>query len=130
MKNIKSQVSMEFFILVGLAFFMVLFITVASANEIKEFSDQEAFFLIRDLALKLQKEVNIASSVEDGYERNFNLPDKLENKLDYSIITKNHTITISSPRTVFSAGIPNATGDFVKGSNKIERIEGGIYINR
>ena len=122
MKNIKSQVSMEFFILVGLAFFMVLFITVASANEIKEFSDQEAFFLIRDLALKLQ--------MEDGYERNFNLPDKLENKLDYSIITKNHTITISSPRTVFSAGIPNATGDFVKGSNKIERIEGGIYINR
>lgn len=121
---------MEFFTLVGLAFVAVIIFVAASANEVKEFRDQKEFFLIKDLALKLQKEVSIAASVEDGYERIFNLPDKLENIVDYSMRIRNNTITINSSKTVFSVAIVNVTGDFTKGSNKIEkRNNGRIYVN-
>ncbi|HJN57254.1 MAG: hypothetical protein QF436_00930 [Candidatus Woesearchaeota archaeon] len=130
MNYIKSQSSTEFLILTGLGFLIVMVFIALSANEVKEFRDQKEFFLLKDLALKLQKEASIAASVEDGYERTFTLPDKLENTVDYSIITQNSVITVNSSKTVFSVRIPDITGNFTKGSNKIERKAGKIYINR
>ena len=121
---------MEFFILVGLAFLATILFVVASVSEIKEFSYQKDFFLIKDLALKLQKEVTLAASVEDGYERSFKLPDKLEGTVDYFITTKNRTITINSSKTVYIVAIQDTIGNFTKGSNKIEKIGDKIYINR
>lgn len=131
MKCHKAQSSMEFFILTGLAFLAVIIFVAASANEAREFRDQKEFFLIKDLALKLQKEVALAASVEEGYERSFDLPEKLEGIVDYGMITKNNTITVNSSKTVFHAAIPSTLGrNFTKGANKIEKINGEIYINR
>ena len=131
MKNIKSQSTIEFFTLVGLAFLAVILFVAVSANEIKEFRDQKEFFLIKDLALKLQREVSIAATVEDGYERNFNLPEKLENIVDYYSIIGNNTITINSSKAIFSVAIPETAGkNFTKGNNKIEKISGNVYVNR
>jgi len=129
MKNIKSQSAMEFLILIGLAFLATILFVTISVNEIKEFKSQKDFFLIKDLALKLQKEVSIAATVEDGYERNFDLPNKLEST-DYFITTKNTSITVNSSGTVFSVTIPIIIGNFTKGNNKIEKISGKVYINR
>ena len=84
----KAQSSMEFFTLVGLAFLAVIIFVGASAGEIKEFTDQKNFFLIKDVTLTLQKEASIAASVEDGYEREFTLPEKLESRVDYFINTE------------------------------------------
>jgi len=126
-----SQSSMEFLILIGFAFLAVILIVALSANEVKKFRDQKEFFLIKDLALKLQKEVSIAASVEDGYVRSFTLPEKLENIVDYFIIIKNNPLTINSSKTVFSAAIPNTAGkNFTKGINTVEKINGQIYVNR
>ncbi len=130
MKYLKSQSSIEFFTFVGMAFVAVIVFVAASAYEVKEFNDQKEFFLVKDLALKLQKEVTIAASVENGYERSFSLPDKLEDTLDYFITTKNSTITINSSEKVFVVAIPTVIGNFTKESNKIEKIDGEIYVNR
>ena len=127
----KSQVSIEFFTLIGLAFLMLIIIVAASANEVKEFRDRKEFFLIKDLALKLQKEVSIAASVEDGYVRSFTLPDKLDNIVDYSTINTNASITVSSSKTVFFVRVPMIYGkNFTKGINKVEKINGKVYVNR
>jgi hypothetical protein len=126
----KAQSSMEFFVLVGLAFLASILFVVASVSEVKEFSDQKEFFLVKDLALTLQKEVAIAASVEDGYVRIFNLPDKLNGKVDYFTTIMNRTITVNSSITNFPAAIPDAIGNFTKGNNKIEKINGIIYVNR
>lgn len=125
MKMKKSQMFMEFFILIGLAFLMTILFIVASANEIGEFRDTKEFLLIKDLALKLQKEVTIANSVEEGYERSFTLPERLENNVDYYIQIRNNTITINSSKAVFSVAIVNVTGDFNKGPNRIEKDNNG-----
>ena len=127
MKNAQS--SMEFFVLVGLAFLVVILFVAISANEIREFRDNKEFFLIKDLALKLQKEVDIANSAVLGYERTFTLPERLENNVDYFITIRNNTITVNSTKTVFVVPIVNVTGVFDKGSNKVEkRTDGRIYI--
>jgi len=127
----KSQSSMEFFTLVGLAFLAVILFVGVSANEVREFRDTKEFLLIKDLALKLQKEVSIAASVEDGYERNFNLQDKLDATVDYFITVTNNSITINSSKTVFSVRVPIIYGkNFTKGSNKVEKINGKVYVNK
>ena len=126
----KAQSSIEFFTLMGLAFLAVILFVAVSANEVREFRDAKEFFLIKDLALKLQKEVTLAASVEDGYERSFTLPEKLENIVDYYIQIRNNTITINSSKTVFSVPIVNVTGQFIKGQNEIEKDNNGrIYVN-
>lgn len=126
-----SQSSIEFFTLVGLGLVVAIFFVAFSINEIKEFGDKKEFFLIKDLALKLQKEVGVAANVEDGYIRTFTLPEKLDNIVDYFIIIKNNTITINSSKTVYTVAIPNTAGkNFTKGTNTVEKINGQIYVNR
>ena len=121
---------MEFFTLTGLAFLTVILFVTASASEMKEYRDQKEFFLIKDLALKLQKEVTIAASVEDGYERSFDLPDKLENVVDYYTVIMNNTLTVNSTKSVFSVALPHTPGkNFTKGPNKIENDGGEVRIN-
>ena len=126
-----SQSSIEFFTLVGLGLVVAIFFVAFSINEIEEFGDKKEFFLIKDLALKLQKEVGVAANVEDGYIRTFTLPEKLDNIVDYFIIIKNNTITINSSKTVYTVAIPNTAGkNFTKGTNTVEKINGTIYVNR
>ena len=126
-----SQSSIEFFTLVGLGLVVAIFFVAFSINEVKEFGDKKEFFLIKDLALKLQKEVGVAANVEDGYIRTFTLPEKLDNIVDYFIIIKNNTITINSSKTVYTVAIPNTAGkNFTKGTNTVEKINGTIYVNR
>ena len=122
---------MEFFALVGLAFLAVILFVALSVNEVREFRDAKEFLLIKDLAFKLQKEVSIAATVEDGYERSFIIPEKLENIVDYFVVIGNNTLTINSSKSVFSVAVPKTAGkNFTKGSNKIEKIDGVVYINR
>ena len=131
MKDIKSQSSMEFFALVGLAFLAVTLFASITVNEIREFGDQKEFLMIKDLALRLQKEVTIAAYAEDGYERSFTLEDKLEGKIDYFVIVTNSSINVNSSKAAFSVRIPLIYGkNFTKGSNKVEKINGKVYVNR
>ena len=128
--KMKAQSSMEFFMLIGMAFLAVILFAAVSVNEVREFRDQKEFFLIKDLALKLQKEVTLAADAEDGYSRSFTLPEELESIVDYFIQIKNNTITINSSKTAISVAIPSTSGkNFTKGSNKIEKTDGVIYVN-
>ena len=127
----KGQSATEFLTFVGLAFIAVILFAVASANEAKEFRDQKEFILIKDLALKLQREVIAAATSEDGYERSFTLPEELENTFDYFMVIGNTTLTINSSKSVFSVAVPDTSGkNFTKGINKVEKADGIVYINR
>ncbi|MEK6949082.1 MAG: hypothetical protein AABX34_02595 [Nanoarchaeota archaeon] len=129
--KMKAQSSMEFFALVGLAFLVTILFAAITVNEVEEFSDQKEFLMIKDLALRLQKEVAIAASVEDGYERSFTLEDKLDSKVDYFTIVTNTSINVNSSKAAFSVRIPLIYGkNFTKGGNKIEKTDGRIYVNR
>ena len=124
----KAQISAEFFVLVGLAFLIAIAFEIASLEQLKEFRVQKESEAVMDLALKLQREIFIASSVEDGYVRAFKIPESLDN-INYSLATQNSTITVKSKNSLFIVSIPSSVGNVSKGSNKINKTGGVIYIN-
>ena len=59
----KAQISAEFYIFLGLAFLIAIAFEIASLDQLNDFRKQKESELIRDLALKLQKEVLLAANV-------------------------------------------------------------------
>jgi len=124
----KSQVSFEFFIFVGLAFLIAIAFSLASLDQLQEFRVEKEGEAVKDLALKLQKELLLAATVEEGYVRIFEIPEKLDN-IDYFLTVQNNTISIESKNGFYTLSIPKAIGNLTKGENKINKTGGVIYIN-
>ena len=124
----KSQVSSEFFIFVGLGFLIALSFEIASIKQLNDFRLQKENEAVKDLALKLQKELLIAASVEDGYVRIFQVPDNLDN-INYSLKTQNSTIIVESKNSFYTVPIPKSVGTVNKNINKINKTQGVIYVN-
>lgn len=124
----KAQVSVEFFILVGMAFLIAIAFEIAALDQLEDFRMQKESDAVKDLALKLQKEVLLAASVEDGYVRTFTIPNQLDN-VNYTLTILNYTITVESKNSIYTVSIPNSIGNVTKGSNRINKTGGVIYIN-
>ena len=128
MNNAKSQVALEFLIFSGIAFILIIVLTAISANQIKGIFNYKEDILVKDLALKVQGELNLAAMVEDGYTREFEVPDKLDN-IDYSIFIVNGTLFVQSKNSIYIARVPKLIGNVSKGINSINKLSGLIYIN-
>lgn len=124
----KAQISAEFFVLLGLAFLIAISFEIASLDQLNDFRVQKESEAVKDLALKLQKELLIAAAVEDGYARAFQIPETFEG-INYSLTTRNSTITVESKNGLYVVPIPSVVGNVSKGTNKINRTGGVIYIN-
>lgn len=124
----KAQVSAEFYVFLGLAFLIAIAFELASLDQLNEFRMRKESEAVKDLALKLQKELFIAATVEDGYVRIFEVPGKLDN-IEYSLNVQNYSIIVQSKNGFYFIGIPRAIGNFTKGTNKINKTGGVIYIN-
>ena len=76
----KGQSSIELMALVGAAIFLVLLFSVVMVYYLRISSQQELAFSAQDLALTLKAEIDIASTVEDKYERIIDLPATVDEK--------------------------------------------------
>ena len=72
----KAQISAEFFIFLGLVFLIAIAFEVVSLDQLNDFKAQKESEAVKDLALKVQKELFIAASVEDGFTRVFEITAK------------------------------------------------------
>ena len=124
----KAQISAEFFIFVGLAFLIAISFEIASLEQLNDFRVKKENEAVKDLALKLQREVLIAASVEDGYARVFFIPDTLD-LVNYSFTIQNSTLDVQSKNGFYEVQIPNAVGNITKGNNKINKTGGVVYLN-
>ena len=123
----KAQISAEFFVFIGIAFLMAIAFQLASLDQINDFRLKNENDAVKDAALKIQKELLIAANVEDGYSRAFTMPDKI-NQIDYSLTTQNSTVAVTSKNSIYEVSIPNSVGILVKGTNRINKTGGVIYI--
>lgn len=124
----KAQISAEFYVFLGLAFLIAIAFEIASLEQLSDFRLQKENEAVKDLALKLQQELLVASTVEDGYVRAFQIPDNIEN-INYSLSTQNSTITVKSKNSLYIVSIPKVVGNVSKGTNTINKTGGVIYIN-
>ena len=124
----KTQISVEFFVFLGLAFLVAIAFEFASINQLNDFTIKKENDAVKDIALKLQKELLVAAVVEDGYVRTFTIPDTLD-RINYTLTTTNLTITAESAHSLYIVSIPDAIGNVSKGTNTINKTGGVIHIN-
>jgi len=123
----KSQVSIEFSFLVGLAFLVLIIFLASISSKTKDMNRDKEQIMVTDLGYKIQSEVNLAFRAENGYYREFTLPDDLDG-VNYSIIV-NRTIVIVQGRTEdFLVTVANFTGSIGRGTNKICKNGDAIFI--
>lgn len=121
---------MEFFVLVGLAALTIVIFMLASLDQIKEFQDKKEHIALKDLALKLQTEINLAATAEDGYQRQFIIAGKLDNTINYSVVIKNNeTLIVYSDKSLYAVSIPKVIGNITKNTNTITKSGGVVNLN-
>jgi hypothetical protein len=128
--NRKSQSSMEFAILIGaMLFFFLSFMYVFQEN-LNQKAYEKRDFEINELALNVQNELGIAAAASDGYQRNFEIPQKLFG-MNYSITLVSNSVYIltSDGKHAMSLSVQNVTGDIRRGSNSIRKVDGTVYLN-
>lgn len=124
----KAQISTEFFVLLGIVFLIAIAFEIASLGQLNDFRLKKENDAVKDVALKIQKELLISAAVEDGYVRQFELPDNVDS-ISYSLTIQNSTITVESKNSYYFVSIPKVIGNISKGANIINKTGGVIYIN-
>ncbi len=124
----QSQITTEFLIIICFIFVISLSFIIAAGIQMKGFSDNNKKELIEDFGESLKKEIRIASTVRNGYERKITLPEKIDSSIDYSITMKNSTLIIYTEEYEFVTIIPKTIGNLSNGSNTIRKINGSVYI--
>lgn len=119
---------MEFMILAGFLLFMLITILAIVSNKTIDLHKKREIILGEDLVTKVQKEINLAARVLDGYSRNFTLPQKLGNK-DYNIRIEGNEVIVNTSKQDFWRVIPNVTGNLKIGVNTINKTNDTIYLN-
>ncbi len=127
----RAQVAIEFMVIVGsVMFFMAIFL-LAIQKENQSKIDQHQNIEIKEIALTVQNELNLALKSSDGYSRKFKIPATAGN-MQYSITLTSGVVYIKTNDGKYSLTlpIPPVIGNINKTQNKIKKIGGQIYLNQ
>ncbi len=127
----RGQIAIEFMIIVGaVIFFISLFLLSLQQAQEDEISKHQNIQL-KEIALTVQSEINLALKSSEGYSRQFEIPEKAGN-VEYEIQIDTGVVFIKTTdeRHALTLPIPEIIGDINKTQNKIEKINGIIYLNQ
>ncbi len=126
----KAQSAIEFVILVGfiLFVFVAFFMTVQQSMSGKLRERRE--ISIKEVALTVRDELNLAFEASEGYYREFELPEKL-GSLEYEVSITEGLVYVKTEDEENAIALPvvNVTGDTRKGINVIKKEGGEIKLN-
>ncbi|MCX6710330.1 MAG: hypothetical protein NTV63_05275 [Candidatus Woesearchaeota archaeon] len=127
-KNSRAQLTMEFIIFIAFGFVIMLgFLGIISDRQ-SILQDRRQLLLIKDIAYRIQSEIDVASIVEDGYSRNFTLPQTIEG-LPYTAIIVNDTLAVFSSKFDYTLFFSEVKGSLNPIYNNIRKEEGVICLN-
>lgn len=120
---------MEFIIIVGMIIvFFAVFMLVILGN-FSDLNKKKESLRLKELAVQVQTEINLASKSSEGYYREFRIPLNLEGK-DYEINITDSGVYVRTPRNALSLHTEEVQGDLKKGVNTIKKINGIVYVNQ
>lgn len=126
----RSQTAIEFVILVGFVlFFFTVFSLVIQGNMSDKLREKKNL-AIKEIALTVQDEINLALESSDGYSREFKIPKNL-NGQNYEITINEQMVYIHTPDNKYAMALPvgNVTGNIQIDINKIRKENGKVYLN-
>jgi len=127
-RNIKAQSSFEFMVMIGIQLFLFITILAIGGHRFVLRKAVRDEIIARDFLVFIQKEINMASRVADGYQRQFVLTETLENK-PYVLRSISNEISITYSGNDYSITLPSYQGNITKGQNIIMKKQGVVYVN-
>ena len=126
----KSQSAIEFIILASFMLLVILSFFAITSSKVLEAQEEGDRKIANDIADFAYNEIEIAKSLNDGYARNFTMPQNV-NGINYAInIIDNRELVVNYLDYEYVKFLPaNVTGTIAKGSNKISKNNGFIFIN-
>ncbi len=127
----RAQVAIEFMVIVGAVIFFtsLLLLAIQGSNQAKTYQHQN--IQLKEIALTIQNEINLASKSSDGYSRQFEIPQTSGNQ-EYEAIIDLGVIYVKTTNNKHSLTLPIAEtiGNINKTQNNIKKINGQIYLNQ
>ncbi len=127
-KPSRAQLALQFIIIIGIALFMFVVFAGIISSKNAELNKEKLMIQAQDITNAVQKEIVIASTVLDGYSREFRIPAKI-GSYDYSISIQNTTLILTHSGNDFTKRIPKITGQPKAGLNRINKTGGVVYLN-
>lgn len=126
----RSQSALEFVALASVMLLVTVGFFAITSSKILESQEQGNKKIAEDIANFAYREIEIAKSTQDGYTRLFTMPETV-NRVVYTInITDDRELIVTYLDHEFIKFLPaNTTGNISRGLNKIEKINGIVYLN-
>lgn len=128
MRQKRAQGSIEFLLMLGFALLFLVVMLEVISHKVSTLNKEKEQINLEDLALSIQKELEIADKSPDGYIREFKLPETL-NRKEYDMTIQERELYVSNARGGITLYIPKVQGQFNKGDNTIRKNEGIVYVN-
>ncbi len=127
--RLKSQVALEFVLLVGIAFMVMVIFAVLTRGSMVDMRGEEEYVALKDVMHTVQGEIITATVVEDGYKRTFTIPLALGG-INYTIGISTGYLIGESRNHEYVLQISQTNGSISKGVNVIRKEGGVVYINQ
>ncbi len=124
----RGQVAFEFVVLVAIAFSAFLVFAAFVRDNFSEVQSDTDYFKLKDVALSVKSEINLAVALEDGYQRAFFIPLTIDG-LEYNITRENGFLIFASSGAEYTVNIPEFNGTVQKGNNLIIKVAGKVGVN-
>lgn len=126
----KGQSAIEFMIIVGALLFFFSFLLFILYGTLVQQTHEGVNAEVQAIAEQVQREVVLAVSAEDGYQRQFFLPTRI-GTLNYTATLVNTSVYVHTDDGKFALSLPiyPVSGFLQKGTNTIRNVNGSIFFN-
>ena len=114
----RAQFVLEFIILVTMAIFICIAYLATSTDLLRDTSEQQRTDALNDIGYRVQDEMILAATVDDGYVRNITIQQQAD-RFVYTLGSDPSGISLTSGATTLFYPLPQYTGAFQKGANII-----------
>ena len=132
MKNEKSQLALEFVMLLGFLILIMGVVIMFSFEANRGVIEDNIQSKMEDFTYSLQSEILLAAEMNEGYVRQINVPATVENTYyNISVISSKNSslLYVNYTGKVINAKLPKVYGTLTKGNNYLRNINGEVFIN-
>lgn len=126
----KGQTAIEFVIITMAVLFLFVGFLYFIQGKIADSQYEAISVAVKEVALTIQDEINLAQSSANGYFRSFILPANLNGKAYQANIIENSIyVKTDDGKHAIALHVANITGNVLIGSNTVYKINSTVYLN-
>jgi hypothetical protein len=130
MSSNKAQFAVEFMVLIAFMFLIFVGAIAVITSRVTDSRDDERLKLAEDISVLAKNEIELAREAGNGYQRNFEMPLKVDgNSYDVEIIDNRELIVNFVDKEHVEFLPENVCGDIFIPENEIDKINDVVCVN-